>query len=124
MSGRKTLYRKEKYHPNIERTDEVMMKKYTVTTNEDLRLLCIKNNWFTCGSNEQYEKLFRANEGLAPIEEIATIIWICSDENQWCRRDILEELKKVHEEYLMDVGEQQIADGERAADEIYCGYFD
>ena len=71
-----------------------MMKKYTVTTNEDLRLLCIKNNWFTCGSNEQYEKLFRANEGLATIEEIATIIWICSDENQWCRRDILSILEE------------------------------
>ena len=100
------------------------MRKYSVTTTDELRSLCIRNNWFTEGSNEQYNKLFRANEELAPIEEIATIIWICSTEEQCSRRDILEELKKVHEEYLMDVGEQQIANGERTADEMYCGCFD
>lgn len=61
---------------------------YTVTTRENLRQLCIKHNWFTCGSCEQYEKMFYANENGCPIEEIATIIWVCSDEN-WCRRDIL-----------------------------------
>ena len=99
------------------------MKKYTVTTPDELRSLCIRKNWFTCGSNRQYEKMFYANESLAPIEEIATIIWLCSND-RWCRRDILEELKKVQEEYLMDLAEQQIADGERAADEMYCGYFD
>lgn len=38
------------------------MTNYTVTTNGILRNLCIKNNWFTCGTNEQYEKLFYANE--------------------------------------------------------------
>ena len=101
-----------------------MMKKYTVTTNESLRLLCIKHDWFTQGSNEQYRKLFYANENGCPIEEIATIIWICSDSEKWCRRDILHELKSVQEDYLFAIGEQQIADGERAADEIYCGYFD
>ena len=44
-----------------------------------LRSLCIKNEWFTHGSNYQYGKLFdRAREG-ASIEELATIIWICSE---------------------------------------------
>jgi len=100
------------------------MKKYTVTTPDELRSLCIRKNWFTCGSNRQYEKMFHMNESLAPIEEIATVIWLCSDEEQHCRRDILEELKEVHEEYLMNIAEQRIADGERASDEIYCGYFD
>ena len=100
------------------------MKKYAVTTPDELRSLCIRKNWFTHGSNSQYDKLFYANGTGCPIEEIATIIWLCSDEEQWCRRDILEELKAVHEEYLESIAEQQIANGERTADEIYCGYFD
>lgn len=100
------------------------MKKYKVTTPDELRSLCIRKNWFTCGSNRQYEKLFYMNESLAPIEEIATVIWLCSDDEKHCRRDILEELKKVQEEYLESIAEQQIADGERSADEVYCGYFD
>lgn len=100
------------------------MKKYSVTTPEELRSLCIRKDWFTCGSNRQYEKLFQANELLAPIEEIATSIWLCSDDEKHCRRDILEELKAEHEEHLEHIAEDMIVAGERAADEIYCGYFD
>ena len=44
----------------------------------EIREICIKNNWFTNGDNEQYNILFdRVRKG-ADIEEIATIIWICS----------------------------------------------
>lgn len=100
------------------------MKKYTVTTPDELRSLCIRKNWFTSGTTRQYEKMFYANEHGCPIEEIATIIWLCSNDEEWCRRDILEELKKEHEEYLMNLAEEQIAAGERASDEVYCGYFD
>lgn len=28
------------------------------------------------------------------------------------------------EEYLIDVADEMVANGERTADEIYCGYFD
>lgn len=101
-----------------------MKKEYTVTTPENLRSLCIRKNWFTCGTNAQYEKLFYANEHGCPIEEIATIIWLCSDSEEHCRRDILWELKQELEEYLLSIGEEMIANGERTADEIYCGYFD
>ncbi len=100
------------------------MKKYTITDPEQLRSLCIRKNWFTCGTNMQYEKLFYANEMGCPIEEIATIIWLCSDSEEHCRRDILEELKAEQEEYLMNLGVRQQAQGERDADEVYCGYFD
>ena len=72
------------------------MKKYTVTTTENLRKLCIKNGWFKCGSNKQYEKLFRANELDFSIEEIATIIWLCSDE-EYC--DILLKLREERIDY-------------------------
>lgn len=68
------------------------MNNYSVTTPTRLRMLCIQNNWFTGGTIEQYDKLFYANEHGCPIEEIATIIWLCSGESR--RIDILDELKK------------------------------
>lgn len=102
------------------------MKKYSVTTTEELRMLCIKNNWFTCGTIEQYEKLFYANRNGCPIEEIATIIWLCSDEE--CRRtDILDTLVKAYHEHVMSVIE---SNGDRkkllhmTIEEVYNGYFE
>lgn len=68
---------------------------YSVIPTEYLRALCIKKNWFTCGTNEQYAKLFRANINGASMEEIATIIWLCSDDDEHCRRDILADLKEA-----------------------------
>lgn len=62
---------------------------------ETVYRLCNKHQWFTDGSNTQYDKMFRMVDEKAPIEEIATVIWLCSDEEKWCRRDILEELRKV-----------------------------
>lgn len=62
--------------------------------NHTLYSLCIDNDYFTCGDNTQYNKLFEANKLNAPIKDIATIIWICSDEN--IRRiDVIDELKKA-----------------------------
>lgn len=101
-----------------------MKKEYSVTTPEKLRSLCIRKDYFTCGTNEQYEKLFYANRHGCPIEEIATIIWLCSDSEEHCRGDIIWELEQEHAEYLGSIGDEMIAAGERAADEIYCGYFD
>lgn len=89
-----------------------MKQNYSVTTRANLRNLCIAHNWFTCGSCEQYEKLFYANENGCPIEEIATIIWLCSDE-EYCRRDILSELKKELEEYLIDVADEMEGNGHK-----------
>ena len=59
--------------------------------NDKLRDLCIKHGWFTRGSNRQYEKLFEMNEQGAGIEQIATVIWLCSDSDvpENCRRDII-----------------------------------
>ena len=57
-------------------------------SNERLRSLCIKHQWFAEGTCEQYDKLFYANTHGAPVEEIVTMIWLCSDAETWCRRDI------------------------------------
>lgn len=66
---------------------------YSTIPNDKLRALCIKNNWFTCGSNAQYDKLFEGNtNGFTPIE-IATIIWLCSDNAD--RNTILATLKSA-----------------------------
>lgn len=77
----------------------------TVTTTAELKQLCIKNNWFTCGTNAQYEKLFYANENGCPIKEVATIIWLCSDEDVR-RIDVLTELKAARKEHLKRLRKQ------------------
>lgn len=61
-------------------------------SDEKLRQLCIENDWFTYGTNYQYEKLFYANEMGCPIDEIASMIWLCSDGEKLTRDDILTEL--------------------------------
>lgn len=52
---------------------------YVIAHPFELRKLCIENNWFTCGTSCQYEKLFYANEHGFTLEQIALIIWLCSD---------------------------------------------
>ena len=63
-------------------------------TVDQVYALCNEYQWFTGGSNDQYEKLFIIINEKAPIEEVATVIWLCSDD-KWCRRDILAELKEA-----------------------------
>ena len=47
-------------------------------TAEEMRGICIKRNWFTAGSTDQYSRLFdRVREG-AEIKELAVIIWLCT----------------------------------------------
>ena len=103
------------------------MKKYSVTTPEELRNLCIRKDWFTCGSCRQYDKLFYANKMGAPIEEIATIIWLCSDDEEHCRRDILATLIEANKEHILNVI-QRNGDNERllteTVEDVYNGYFD
>ena len=59
------------------------MTKYT------LRTLCVKNDWFTAGDNNQYSSLFEMLDNGAPIHDLALIIWICSADAT------IEEIEKV-----------------------------
>ena len=59
---------------------------------EDLRVLCIRENWFTNGDNSQYEKLFDLNREGASLEDLALVIWLCSS-----GVDREEVLHKLHE---------------------------
>ena len=55
--------------------------------------LCNKHQWFTCGTNTQYEKMFDMVREGKPIRDIATAIWLCSND-KWTVDDIEKELKK------------------------------
>ena len=48
-------------------------------SNLDLSEYCIRNNRFTCGSNESYDKLFIANENNVGIDVLAGIIYANSE---------------------------------------------
>lgn len=74
-----------------------------IINNEDLRNLCIKNDWFTEGSNSQYAKLFYANDMGCSLEELVTIIWLCSDAEIHCRRDIQAAIEKASSIYYPEV---------------------
>jgi hypothetical protein len=61
----------------------ISLKKVKVEQNfairsDELRSICIKNNWFTNGSINQYTKLFELNDSGASLDELALIIWLCS----------------------------------------------
>lgn len=62
------------------------MKSYVTIPNFRLRELCIKQNWFTCGTCEQYDKLFLMNESESGFSanDVITAIWLCSDEKWDC----------------------------------------
>ncbi len=58
-----------------------------------LKEKCIIHHWFESGSVHQYNKLFQRNDEGASLEELATIIWICSNGHK--REDILHELNSL-----------------------------
>ena len=70
-------------------------EKYKVMSTFDFNTLyfaCNRYHWFTCGDNTQYNKLFELNKNGASIEELALVIYICSDVP---REDILNKLREI-----------------------------
>lgn len=50
-----------------------------------MRNLCIKHQWFTHGSNFQYDKMFELvgameQAGKTDTHLLATVIWLCSEQ--------------------------------------------
>ena len=68
------------------------MKNYTVTTSTNLINLCAGAGIFTDATKKQTERLLVENEAGCPIEQIAAMIWMCSD-NSLSRSEILDMLK-------------------------------
>lgn len=61
---------------------------------EELWALCNKMDWFTAGTNSQYEKLFDLNREGASLDELALVIWLCTPDQT--REGILSTLKKEY----------------------------
>ena len=53
------------------------MKKPLLTIEKVYRV-CNKYQWFTGGTNSQYDKLFERIENGASLKEIALMIWLCT----------------------------------------------
>lgn len=66
--------------------------EFTKISSTKLYYLCNKYQLFTGGDNRQYRELFQLADAGAPLEKLATIIWICSI--GYLENDILEILKK------------------------------
>ena len=95
---------------------------------EKLYRLCNRENYFTCGSNRQYDRMFTiSTDPKFSVREVAILIFMCSDDG--ADLDTIEkQVQEIYDdilEYETAVRmEEQIAQGERAADEVYCGYYD
>lgn len=59
---------------------------------EQLYYLCNKYQWYTSGDTFQYELLFNECKNGAPIERLATFIYVCS--RGYSEKDILKILEK------------------------------
>jgi hypothetical protein len=70
---------------------------------EALYKLCNEENLFTCGSQEQYDKMFQKNDEGVPLKQIAAMIWICSDDISL--DDVIYLLKKLQKRLIE--GEQK-----------------
>lgn len=46
---------------------------------DEIYILCNNNKWFTCGTTEQYERMFRMVELGSCARDVAMVIWFCSD---------------------------------------------
>ena len=78
-----------------------MCKRYTW---HDLSKLCIREKWFDCGTNEQYDKLRRAFYDGVDERELAYLIWICSDTDE-LRGDFDDQITAIEDIIAEDMGE-------------------
>lgn len=55
---------------------------------ERIRELCIKEDWFTCGSTRQYEKMIDLVREGASVHDIALCIWLCSNDISYVKIEL------------------------------------
>lgn len=77
---------------------EIKMANLKNVPMREIRTLCITYNWFLCGTNEQYQKMFELAADGASVDEVAAVIWVCSD-NDVYREEIIRELYVLAERY-------------------------
>ena len=62
--------------------------------------LCNRKQYFTLGSNEQYAKFLKMVGEKAPLDSIARVLWVCSDDRfsfNECYKDCYDNLMTVRE---------------------------
>ena len=75
-------------------TEHLNYDNSTVDGNE-LRKLCIANDYFTGGDNTAYDRLFKLNDSGASLETLAACIW--TNSNDWADLDtITEQLRNLN----------------------------
>lgn len=79
--------------------------KFSVADTDSLIKFCVQKNWFTCGTCEQYMKMFDMNREKKPLEEIALVIWLCSEDVT--REEVQKDLEELKEDHLTMFGEMQ-----------------
>lgn len=103
-------------------------KDFEYTLVEKIYSLCNREQYFTCGTNRQYDLMFSmAKKPEMSTRDIAMMIFTCSDGKTSLGRilnDLNEIMKEIDEDMALARMEEQQAAGERAADEVYCGYYD
>ena len=62
---------------------------------ERIRELCIREDWFTCGSSRQYEKMFNIVREGGSIHDVALCVWLCSDDVSYVKIEL--EVRKILE---------------------------
>lgn len=78
--------------------------KYTIAPAEELRMLCIENDLFTCADNKQYERFFEMNEKGAELGLLASYAYACSDDISYS--DVYDIFEKASKEYGGDVAKE------------------
>lgn len=58
-----------------------------------LQRFCVEKNYFNCGDNSQYKKLFYLNDIEASPDHLALAIWLCSDNVEL--REVTKEIRKI-----------------------------
>lgn len=103
-------------------------KDFEYTLVDKIYSLCNREQYFTCGTNRQYDLMFsRAKMPEMSTRDIAIMIFTCSDERASLGRilnDLNEIMNEIEEAETICRMEEQQAAAERATDEVYCGYFD
>ena len=94
---------------------------------DKLYRLCNREGYFTCGTNRQYDLMF--SMAVMPemsVRDIAVMIFTCSEKASLGRilSDVQEIMNDIEEAEAYLRMEEEQARGERAADEIYCAYFE
>lgn len=102
-------------------------KDFEYALTDKIYRLCNREQYFTCGSNRQYDLMFSmAKMPEMSVRDIAVMIFTCSEGASLGRilSDLNGIMNEIEEAEALRRLEEQQAAGERAADEVYCGYFD